>query len=89
MSHEAKALRFYPRVFLVGVVAVPLRQAEAMEVAAQAADGPTDRFINFAFTQTVHALASQWKVALDDGSIDWSQTRSHLVKVVSVGGGAN
>ncbi|MEK9632224.1 MAG: HEAT repeat domain-containing protein, partial [Opitutae bacterium] len=79
----------HPRVRLEAVVAVSdVRQAEAMEVAAQAADGPTDRFINFAFTQTVHALASQWKAALVDGSLAFAKP-SHLVKVVSVGGGAD
>ncbi|HAE10672.1 MAG TPA: hypothetical protein DCG39_03415 [Opitutae bacterium] len=79
----------HARVRLEAIVAVSdVRQADAMAVAAQAADGPTDRFINFAFTQTVHALASHWKAALVDGSLDFSKP-SHLVKVISVGGGAD
>ncbi len=79
----------HPRVRLEAIVAVSdVRQAEAMAVATQAADGPTDRFINFAFTQTVHALASHWKPALVEGSLDFTKP-SHLVKVITVGGGAD
>ncbi len=79
----------HPRVRMEAIVAVSdVRQADAMAVAAQAADGPTDRFIHFAFTQTVHALASHWKPALVDGSLDFAKP-SHLVKVISVGGGAD
>jgi putative heme-binding domain-containing protein len=79
----------HPRVRLETIVAASdVRQAEAMVVAAQAAAGPTDRFINFAFTQTVHALASHWKPALVEGSLDFAEP-SHLVKVISVGGGAD
>jgi len=79
----------HPRVRMEAIVAVSdVRQTDAMAVAAQAADGPTDRFINFAFTQTVHALASHWKPALIDGSLDFAKP-SHLVKVVSVDGGAD
>jgi len=77
------------RVRLEAVVAASdVRQAEAMTVAAQAVAGPPDRFINFAFTQTVHALASYWKPALVEGSLDFAKS-SHLVKVISVGGGAD
>ena len=79
----------HSRVRLEAIVAVSdVRQAEAMTVAAQAAAGPTDRFINFAFTQTVHALASYWKPALVEGSLDFAKP-SHLVKVISIGGGAD
>jgi putative heme-binding domain-containing protein len=79
----------HPRVRLEAIVAVSdVRQAKAMAVAAQASDGPTDRFINFAFTQTVHALASYWKPALVEGSLNFAKP-SHLVKVISVGGGAD
>ena len=84
---KQSALDKHPRVRLEALVSVSdVRQAEAMAVAAQAADGPTDRFINFAFSQTVHALASHWKPALVDGSLDFAKP-SHLVKVISVGGG--
>ncbi len=79
----------HPRVRMEAIVAVSdVRQAEAMAVATQAAAGPTDRFINFAFTQTVHALASYWKPALVEGSLNFAKP-SHLVKVISVGGGAD
>ncbi|MBT3636706.1 MAG: c-type cytochrome [Opitutae bacterium] len=79
----------HPRVRLEAVVAVSdIRQAEAMTVAAQAAAGPTDRFINFAFTQAVHALSSYWKPALVEGSLAFAKP-SHLVKVISTGGGAD
>jgi putative heme-binding domain-containing protein len=79
----------HPRVRMEAVVAVSdIRQAEAMTVAAQAAAGPTDRFINFAFTQAVHALSSYWKPALVEGNLAFAKP-SHLVKVISTGGGAD
>ena len=68
------------------VAASDVRTADAIAVVALAADGPTDRFINFAFSQAVHALASHWKPELLAGRLDFSRP-GHLARVVGVIGG--
>ena len=76
-----------PRVRLEALVAASdVRTAAAISVVALAADGPTDRFINFAFSQAVHALASHWKPELLAGSLDFSHP-GHLARIVGVIGG--
>ena len=75
------------RVRLEAIVAASdVREAESITIAALAADGSADRFIAFAFKQSVHALSSQWKPALLAGKLKFAKP-SHLVSVVREGGG--
>ena len=81
------AVDVHPRVRLEAIVAASdIREANSIVIAAQAADGPADRFIGFAFTQAVHALATHWKPALLSGNLHFNQP-SHLVRVVGTIGG--
>jgi putative heme-binding domain-containing protein len=51
----------HPRVRLEAVVACSyVQHAHAVEVAAAATDLPMDSHLEYAFTQTVHALKSRW-----------------------------
>jgi len=76
-----------PRVRLEALVAASdVRTADSIAAVALAADGPADRFINFAFSQAVHALASRWKPALLAGRLDFSRP-AHLARVVGAIGG--
>ena len=76
-----------PRVRLEALVAASdVRTAGAIAVVARAADGPADRFINFAFSQAVHALASKWKPELLAGRLDFGRP-AHLSRVVGTIGG--
>jgi putative heme-binding domain-containing protein len=75
------------RVRLEAIVAASdVRGAESITIAALAADGSADRFITFAFKQSVHALSSQWKPALLAGKLKFAKP-AHLVNVVREGGG--
>jgi putative heme-binding domain-containing protein len=81
------AIDEHPRVRLETIVAASdIREAGSIIIAAQAADGPKDRFITFAFTQAVHALAGHWQPALLSGNLTFNHS-SHLVRVVSTIGG--
>ena len=76
-----------PRVRLEALVAASdVRTAGSIAIVALAADGPADRFINFAFSQATHALASRWKPALLAGSLDFARP-THLARVVGTVGG--
>ena len=58
------------RVRLESIVACSdIRSADSMTVAAKAVNHPMDRFTNFALTQTVHALAPKWQLALSQGRL--------------------
>ncbi|MFP6872658.1 MAG: c-type cytochrome [Verrucomicrobiales bacterium] len=84
---KQSAIDEHPRVRLEAIVAASdIREAGSIVIAAQAADGPKDRFIDFAFTQAVHALAVHWKPALLTGHLQFNQS-SHLVRVVGTIGG--
>ncbi|MFP6903479.1 MAG: hypothetical protein VCB81_07420, partial [Verrucomicrobiia bacterium] len=75
------------RVRLEAIVATSdVHEPESMAIAAQAADGLADRFIAFAFKNTVHALASEWKPALLAGQLKFAKP-AHLLSVVREGGG--
>ena len=59
------------RVRLEAVVACSdIHSAESMAVAVKVARQPMDRFIDFALTQTVHALEPNWQAALRQGSLN-------------------
>ena len=75
------------RVRLEAIVAASdVPGAESITIAALAAEGSADRFITFAFKQSVHALSSQWKPALLAGKLKFDKP-AHLVSVVREGGG--
>jgi len=84
---KQSAIDSHSRVRLEAIVAASdIRESGSIIIAAQAADGPKDRFIDFAFTQAVHALANYWKPALLAGKLQFNHS-SHLVRVVGAIGG--
>ncbi|MDG2186542.1 MAG: c-type cytochrome [Mariniblastus sp.] len=75
------------RVRLEAVVACSdIHSAESMAVAVKVARQPMDRFIDFALTQTVHALAPQWRPALNQGKLKLDNP-SGLVYMLQAYGG--
>ncbi|MCP4849079.1 MAG: hypothetical protein GY899_14150, partial [Verrucomicrobiaceae bacterium] len=84
---KQSAIDSHSRVRLETIVAASdIREAGSIIIVAQAADGPKDRFIDFAFSQAVHALAKYWKPALLTGKLQFNHS-SHLVRVVGTIGG--
>ena len=78
----------HPRVRLETIVAVSdVPRAESVVIASQAADGQSDKFIDFALTQAIHGLAKHWKPALIAGKLKFAKA-DHLTRVVSTYGGA-
>ena len=76
-----------PRVRLEAIVACSdIHVANSMVVAAKATSRPTDRFTNFALTQTVHALAPWWRPALNQGQLDFDDPAG-LIYVLRAHGG--
>jgi putative heme-binding domain-containing protein len=75
------------RVRLEAVVACSdIHSANSMVVAAKAASHPMDRFINFALTQTVHALAPQWHPALSQGKLNFDNPAGLIYVLRAYGG---
>jgi putative heme-binding domain-containing protein len=75
------------RVRLEAVVACSdIHTANSMVVAAEAARRPTDRFINFALTQTVHALAPWWRPALNQGKLNFDNPAGLIYVLRAYGG---
>ncbi len=75
------------RVRLEAVVAASdVRQPKSILVAAHAGANDSDRFVKFAFNQTVHALANHWRPALLSGDLTFANT-DHLQAVLKVYGG--
>ena len=75
------------RVRLEAVVACSdIHSANSMVVASKAASRPTDRFTNFALTQTVHALAPWWRPALKQGKLNF-ENPADLIYVLRAYGG--
>jgi putative heme-binding domain-containing protein len=61
----------HPRVRLQAVVACSyFTNAQAMEIAARAADRPIDKFIQYALIQTVFALKPYWLPQLQAGKLN-------------------
>jgi putative heme-binding domain-containing protein len=70
---EPQARDESPRVRLEAVVAASyVPSPRAIDVVLAAAERPTDRFIDYAVTQAVHALKPQWKPALDAGQVSFA-----------------
>ncbi|MBT5813695.1 MAG: c-type cytochrome [Opitutales bacterium] len=75
------------RVRLEAVVACSdLRNAESIVVAAKATNRKTDRFIEFALTQTVHALASDWLPALENNTLHFARPENLSFVLRAFGG---
>ncbi len=81
----------HPRVRLEAIVsAAHLGTAEAMSHALLALDSPRDTFIDYALTQTVHALADVWLPALREGRMHFANPEQLAFAVSTYGGsGAN
>ena len=81
------AMDEHPRVRLEAIVATSdVRTAESVAITALAAEGSADRFITYAFKQSVYALDTEWKPALLAGKLNFAKP-AHLVNVVREGGG--
>ena len=77
----------HPRVRLQAVVACSyLTNAQAMEVAARAADFPTDRFLDYALKQTVFALKPYWLPALRAGNLNFENKANRIAMLVRADG---
>ena len=75
------------RVRLEAIVACSdIHTAESMTIAAKAVQFPTDRFINFALTQTVHALAPYWRPALGRGELAFDNPAGLIYVLRAYGG---
>jgi putative heme-binding domain-containing protein len=75
------------RVRLEAVVACSdIPASGSMAVAAKAVDRPTDRFTNFALTQTVHALAPHWRPALNQGQLNFDNPAGLIYVLQAYGG---
>lgn len=78
----------HPRVRLETIIAASdVPSAESVVVAARAAEGQNDKFIDFALTQAIHGLAEHWKPALIAGELKFNQG-SHLTRVITTYGDA-
>lgn len=72
-----------PRVRLQAIVAcAQLDSAEAIEIAAIAADQPFDPFLNYAFNQAVHSLKTKWLPRLRAGDLDFTGHPERLAALV-------
>lgn len=72
------------RVRLEALVGVSnIHQPEAMGVAAQVLNFPTDKFIRYALEKTVFALQGAWEPALKNNTLTFTDP-SHLAYVVSI-----
>lgn len=81
------AMDKHPRVRLEAVVACSdIRTPESMAVAARVTNYTLDRFGRHAFKQTVHALASKWRPALEQGKLQFDSPTS-LTHVLRAYGG--
>ncbi|MBM3834385.1 MAG: c-type cytochrome [Verrucomicrobia bacterium] len=78
------------RVRLQAVVACTyIPKAEAMEVAALAADFPTDKFLTYALNQVVFALKPCWLAPFQAGKLNLENKQSRLSMLVSADGTAD
>lgn len=77
----------HPRVRLEAVVAAShLDSGEAMKIALRALDQPVDKFIDYALSQCVHALANRWLPAVNSGALTFDKP-THLAYAVRNYGG--
>jgi putative heme-binding domain-containing protein len=80
----------HPRVRLQAVVACSyLTNSAAMEVAATAADLPTDKFLDYALRQTVFALKPYWLPALRAGQLSIARHPARMSMLVRADGSSD
>lgn len=80
----------HPRVRLQAVVACSyLTNSAAMEVAASAADLPTDKFLDYALRQTVFALKPYWLPALRAGQLSIASHPARMAMLVRADGSSD
>ncbi|MBI2947725.1 MAG: c-type cytochrome [Verrucomicrobia bacterium] len=73
----------YPRVRLQAVVSCSyVLKSEAMEIAAVAADFPTDKFLTYALNQVVFALKPHWLPAFKTGQLNFDNKPGRLSLLV-------
>jgi putative heme-binding domain-containing protein len=76
-----------PRVRLQAVVACArIARAEAVETALMAADFPTDKFLDYAIDQAVHALKRQWLPDFRAGRLTFGGQSHRLIRFVRADG---
>ncbi len=72
-----------PRVRLQAIIAcAQLNTPEAIEIAAIAADQPFDRFLTYAFNQTVYSLKAQWLPRFQSGDLKFEGHPERLAAIV-------
>jgi putative heme-binding domain-containing protein len=77
----------HPRVRLQAVVACTyVTNAQAMEVAAVAADFPTDKFLGYALNQAVFALKPYWLPAFRAGQLNLESKPARVAMLVRADG---
>ena len=77
----------HPRVRLQAIVACTyLTNAAAMEVAASAADLPTDKFLDYALKQAVFSLKPYWLPALRAGKLNFADKPARVAMLVRADG---
>ncbi len=75
----------HPRVRLHAIVASSyIPKWEALDIAARAAELPTDRFIDYALRQAVFALKPQWQAA-DGGVVSAGDNQRYINLLLKVG----
>ena len=76
-----------PRVRQETIVACSyVPSANAIRIAAGALDQQRDRFINYAFGLTVHAVRPHWLPALESGELTFDANPSHLRAILEADG---
>jgi putative heme-binding domain-containing protein len=78
----------HPRVRLAAVVAASYvtEEPRAIELAARVLDRPTDKFLGYALTQTVHALKPSWKPGFEQGKLTFDNRPERLEFVLKADG---
>lgn len=80
---EAAAADSHPRVRMEAVLAcAEIPEARSVLIAASVAEGSRDRWIDYAFSQAVHHLKSQWLPALRRGELDFGDRGRGLAAVL-------
>ncbi len=82
----------HPRVRLQAIVAcsyVEKDRAATVEAALSAVDHGTDKFIDYALEQTVHALKPAWLPAFREGRLEFGRSAARLGRFVRADGTAD
>lgn len=84
---KAAARDEHPRVRLEAVIAASyINQPEAVEVATQVLDFPTDRFLDYALAQSVRGSEKVWRTALADGKLNFGGSEKQRAYVSKIAG---